>query len=177
MMLNLDDITKEGLTFDLRVDEETIKAFPGASGFELKTPVSARVFVTRAGNTIEISGNLKASLELQCGRCLKHYTLFMEKDFSKALLHDLSESDKEEVALTAEELDFSVITGEEIDLKELLLEEFFLELPGSPVCSDDCKGLCLRCGTDLNIEGCDCSKKVDIDPRLAKLKGFRAKRD
>jgi uncharacterized protein len=49
-------------------------------------------------------------------------------------------------------------TGNTIDLKEALRQLFLASLPFSPVCSEDCKGLCDSCGADLNRSECRCSK-------------------
>ena len=63
------------------------------------------------------------------------------------------------------------LAGEEIDLEPLLHEAVLLELPLSPLCADDCQGLCPECGVDRNREECDC--EVDVkDPRWAALEGL-----
>ena len=60
--------------------------------------------------------------------------------------------------------------------RPLCLEQISLEVPIKPLCSKDCKGLCPKCGTDLNESKCDCAARPRIDPRLAGLKEFRAKK-
>ena len=68
------------------------------------------------------------------------------------------------------------IDGEELNVTALVLEEIALEVPIRPLCAKDCKGLCPRCGTDLNEKECGCSEEPKVDPRLAGLKEFRAKK-
>jgi uncharacterized protein len=53
-------------------------------------------------------------------------------------------------------------------LDEIVTEDVFLNLPAKFLCSDDCKGMCFKCGKDLNSGSCSCEK--DIDPRLEALK-------
>ena len=56
-----------------------------------------------------------------------------------------------------------------VDLRPALREQWLLAVPGFALCREDCKGLCLRCGADLNQGPCNC--EPDIDPRWAALKG------
>ena len=61
---------------------------------------------------------------------------------------------------------------DQIDLNELLREQFYLALPMKPLCRDDCAGLCSQCGTNLNTGTCQCTSQWD-DPRLAPLKELK----
>ena len=64
--------------------------------------------------------------------------------------------------------------GARINLAELLEEQVYLGLPLKPLCRADCRGLCSRCGTNLNVEACECPERQDgtrtEDPRLLTLK-------
>ena len=88
---------------------------------------------------------------------------------------------KEEFAI---EIDFSVVTsdtqseeetvlaqGQKIDLGSLAVETVLLNLPLRLLCKEDCKGLCPKCGKDLNGGDCECDHK-EIDPRLQGLADF-----
>jgi uncharacterized protein len=74
----------------------------------------------------------------------------------------------EETELLAEEIDLIPFDGDEIDLVEGLQEQLVLALPLKPVCGQDCKGICPKCGADLNRMPCGCEKDR-IDPRMAVL--------
>ena len=63
--------------------------------------------------------------------------------------------------------DYIVVENNVLDLDELVNEECQLFLPAKMLCKDDCKGLCQKCGKNLNYEKCECAK--DVDPRLAAL--------
>ena len=54
-----------------------------------------------------------------------------------------------------------------VDVGELAREAFILDMDTKTLCSEDCKGLCPRCGADLYLGPCSCKK--DVDPRLAVL--------
>ena len=64
--------------------------------------------------------------------------------------------------------------NDEIDLEQLMREQFYLALPMKPLCSDGCKGLCAVCGTNLNRSTCLCNGRWE-DPRLAALKNIQAR--
>ena len=74
-----------------------------------------------------------------------------------------------ELEIEEDDLTTAFYQNEEIDLEQLMREQFYLALPMKPLCSRDCKGLCPTCGTNLNRATCDCKRDV-TDPRLAVLK-------
>ena len=63
--------------------------------------------------------------------------------------------------------DYIVVEDGVLNLDELVEEEIQLFLPSKMLCRDDCKGLCTKCGKNLNLGNCDCKK--DVDPRMAAL--------
>lgn len=63
--------------------------------------------------------------------------------------------------------DYIVVKNRELDLDEFVNEEVSLSLPNKILCSEDCKGLCSKCGMSLNLKQCDCKK--DVDPRMEAL--------
>jgi uncharacterized protein len=66
------------------------------------------------------------------------------------------------------------VDGLEIDIEPMLRDAVVLALPLTPVCSEGCKGLCARCGQNLNEGGCAC-RDDDMDPRWAALSDLRDK--
>ncbi len=66
---------------------------------------------------------------------------------------------EEENELDAGEMESNFFEGGEIRLSEIACEQIFLEVPYQPLCVEDCKGLCPRCGRDLNLSSCDCDKE------------------
>jgi uncharacterized protein len=81
-------------------------------------------------------------------------------------------SQEEEREVEEDDLETSYYRDDQVDLSELLREQFYLALPMKPLCRDDCKGLCAQCGTNLNTGTCDCHPAWD-DPRLAPLKQLK----
>jgi uncharacterized protein len=161
MKLRIPDIPDEGLALDIEESIDTNSVL---------SPVSARLRIEKAGAEIMVKGDLRAEIKLICSRCLKEYnaTLTVPVD---VVYHPVEEL-KDEAHLNevkSEELDLDFYSGEEIDLLDLVKEQVELNIPMKPLCDDACKGICPKCGTDLNIRSCTCSVK-DIDPRFESLK-------
>lgn len=94
-----------------------------------------------------------------CDRCAEELT----KDFSfvvKKIVVEQLQNEKDDD-------DYIVVKNRVLDLDELVNEEVSLNLPSKILCSEDCKGLCPQCGTNLNVSECNCKK--DVDPRLSAL--------
>jgi len=58
-----------------------------------------------------------------------------------------------------------------IDTEDIIRDQILLNIPMKPLCSEDCKGLCTICGTDLNYSECGCIVQ-EIDPRMAILQSL-----
>ena len=65
---------------------------------------------------------------------------------------------------------------EQIDLGQLVLEQFYLAVPMKPLCRESCRGLCPECGTNLNTGTCSCMREW-VDPRLEGLRALLDKGD
>ena len=117
-------------------------------------------------------GRVASELELSCSRCLEPFCLPVDASFDVRLLRasDASTADEREVG--EEDLEIGYYRDEQIDLNELLREQFYLALPMKPLCREECRGLCPHCGTDLNTAACDCAPAWE-DPRLAALKHLK----
>ena len=92
-----------------------------------------------------------AAVTLECVRCLKAFDLPLRSEFS-----DLFAFDKR--SMTDSEL--LIPDDGNIDLEPLVREYLLIEIPISPVCRPDCKGLCIECGEDLNLGTCEHNVRV-----------------
>ena len=113
-------------------------------------------------------GTVAAELELPCSRCLEPFRLPIAASFDVRYLPASAAVERE---VDDEDLETSYYRNDEIDLNELLREQFYLALPMKPLCAEECRGLCAQCGTNLNTDTCDCAP-VWEEPRLAALKGL-----
>ena len=121
-------------------------------------------------------GTVAAELELPCSRCLEPYRLPIAAQFDVRYLPASQASAAVEREVDTEDLETSYYRNDEIDLNELLREQFCLALPMKPLCSEDCRGLCAQCGTNLNTGTCDCALGWDESP-FAALKGLGRSRE
>jgi len=121
-----------------------------------------------------MAGTVTTRLELGCGRCLEPFTLPIDSAFDLRYLPAEADTghngDDREVG--EDDFDASVYRDDQIDLNELLREQFYLALPMKPLCRDDCAGLCPQCGTNRNTGTCACVPHWE-DPRLAPLKRLK----
>jgi uncharacterized protein len=120
-------LTEEFSPAELDLDTESIK-FCGA--------LKAKAVISKSYDAIGVSLSLDAPILVSCSRCLKE----INTDFSRQI----------ELNYAADKLEPI------IDLDPDIREEIILSYPINPLCSDICKGLCPRCGCNLNEGGCNC---------------------
>lgn len=131
--------------------------------------------IEKIGSEVIIRGSVSAEIGLSCSRCLKDFREKVIAPFN-VVYHPIGEFIKEDkTELSAQELEVGFYKGDELNIGELLKEQLLLSIPLKPLCNDSCKGICPRCGADLNTERCRCNIK-SIDPRLEPLKEYFGKR-
>ena len=147
--------------------EEQHDSIPG-----LKSPVKVNVHIYRAGDRYVLDGDLSGMLEVTCDRCLEPYNIELSHKFKVFLAMASQETENDEVELIEEDLDVGFITGDELNLDEVVEEQIYLSLPLKKICSEGCLGLCPECGTNLNRGDCGCGKERG-HPAFQKLKKLK----
>jgi uncharacterized protein len=130
------------------------------------TPIVADLRAESVVEGILITGPLRGLTELECARCLKSFTCPVDVEVCELFAGPGHEAPPEE--------DTYEVHGLEIDLEPMLRDALGLALPLNPVCKEDCRGLCVQCGKDLNLGDCSCTFE-EIDPRWAGLSALRDK--
>jgi uncharacterized protein len=140
--------------------------------YRVVAPVRVDLEIHKDKDRFRLTGTAQTELELACGRCLEPFRLPFENQIDVRYLpsSELSTEDEREVA--EGDLDSGYYRDDQIDLNELLREQFYLALPMKPLCRDNCAGLCSQCGTNLNTGTCQCTSQWE-DPRLAPLKELK----
>jgi uncharacterized protein len=125
-------------------------------------------------DNVFVSAKMDTALLLQCCRCATEWMQPTHYKFNLTLASAKPETKQEEedVELTKDDVEFTYFTGEKIALDDAFREELILQTPEYPLCRADCRGLCPRCGIDLNKGSCACVQEA-IDPRLAALKNIK----
>jgi uncharacterized protein len=164
------DLTRPGkfpLEFDIQIDPGEIDL--DTDNVKLIGDVGATGKVTRHIVETVVEGEISARLEIDCTRCLKPVETLLDIPFSVSYTSPENYTDEKETELHQSDLDLAVSEDDRIDLKEVTREQILLNLPEQVLCSEDCKGLCEKCGADRNLINCNCEEK-EIDPRWAALK-------
>jgi len=131
--------------------------------------VEARVHLEPRREGILATGAFAATGEVLCSRCSEPVPLRLEDQFEVLFLTMPLSEVAEELELTAEEMDVAFLQNDRLDLSALLRENILLSLPVQPLCHAGCRGLCPRCGANLNETSCRC-RVTDLDPRLLTLR-------
>lgn len=125
----------------------------------IKEPVQVQGRIFSKADVIYLELDIAYTLNGFCDRCAdeikKDYSIRVEKILVQSLQNEYDDDN------------YIIIDNQILDLDELVNEEVSLNMPSKLLCSDDCKGLCPKCGTNLNVNKCDC--KGDVDPRMAAL--------
>lgn len=132
----------------------------GADTYTFEHPLTWTVSVSNTGGSLLVTGVVSADAVTTCVRCLDPAAYRLEGEIEGYFLIPGSD-----VELTEEEQEECETLGEDhvIDLSDLLTAALSLELPQTPLCDDDCKGLCAGCGANLNHETCTCDSSQEDD--------------
>src|SRR5262245_5919951 len=124
----------------------------------------------RAGDEIRITGSLETTLEANCSRCLEPARQEISRPFDLFFRErdELMFDEDEEIELSEEDTSTAFFTGTQLAIGDILREQVLLALPMKVLCKSDCKGLCPTCGTNLNLNTCNCPKET-FSPHMDKL--------
>jgi uncharacterized protein len=144
--------------------------------YRIVAPVDLVFDIHKDKDLFRLVGSVTTELELPCSRCLEPLKLPVAERFDLRYLPVATVTVDPEREVNEEDLGTSYYQNDEIDLNELLREQFYLVLPMKPLCRQDCRGLCSQCGTNLNLGACGCAPTW-VDPRLAVLKDLGKSRE
>ena len=123
------------------------------------------------GELTDNSGYMRLKLKAElvyhgeCARCLAPVDGVFSLDFERTVA---TEGMLSENASGEDDDEYVVVHGSELDVDEALTEELVLAFPNKLLCSEDCQGLCPKCGKPRREGDCGCPTR-EIDPRLAIL--------
>lgn len=140
--------------------------------FTLVEPVSLAFDIFKDKQQFRLVGRVNTTLELPCSRCLEPFTMPVDQTFDLRYQPHGQNTGEGEREIEEDDLSTAFYENDEIDLGQLMREQFYLALPMKPLCAEGCKGLCPVCGKNLNRETCDCNRTWD-DPRMAALRELR----
>ncbi len=167
MKIDLSKIGDEPKTFaeTITLAEETLD--PNLAAGPMKVRLEGNV--RSAGEHYLVGGRIGAEGKLSCGRCLEPVDWQMESTFDIEVALAQTAPLDPEIALDEADLDVVFLEEAQLDMERLAVEQIELELPIRVLCSEECAGLCPRCGANRNVEGA-CRCEPEADPRWAALK-------
>lgn len=130
------------------------------NGGEFASPVSAEIVVENSAGLVELSAGVSFEYRFLCDRCASPTERKYAFKFRHILVDKLSDESGD---------DYIEAPDYKLDTEALLRDDILLELPSKFLCKESCKGLCPKCGKNLNEGSCSCNKQ-EMDPRLAVLK-------
>lgn len=144
--------------------------------FQVVEPAELSFEIAKDKDVFRLTGVVGTVLELSCSRCADPFRQRVDASFDLRYQPLPGAAHEAERELADEDLETSYYTDDQIDLNELMREQFYLALPMKPLCTEQCHGLCAHCGANLNSGGCSCHPAWD-DQRLAALKALQARLD
>ena len=161
MRINLTSyLSDAGKSDQLDVVYEKPELMLGDDSYPLKGQKAVSLAISNEGkNEVSVKAEGQIEIEASCDRCLKPVTVKLvidrEEKMTAAEITDPKPGDQ-----------ISFMDGYELDTDVLIEDTCISEMPPKVLCKEDCKGLCLVCGADLNEGDCGCDRFVP-DPRMA----------
>jgi uncharacterized protein len=140
--------------------------------FQVVAPVALSFDILKDKEQFHLTGTVRTTLELPCSRCLEAFTSPVDASFDLRYQPHTLNTGSDEREIEEDDLSTAFYENDEIDLGQLMREQFYLSVPMKPLCQDDCRGLCPVCGTNLNRGTCACKQDWE-DPRLAALRNLK----
>lgn len=147
----------------MRVIEASVEAPAGLGiaviGVPPGSPIELDLRLESVVEGVLVTGTATVDVAGECVRCLTPISDSLEIDIQELFVYPNSEATEDEA---------SRLEGDLIDLEPLLRDDVVLELPFQPLCREDCAGLCVECGANLNTDP-EHAHDDPIDPRWAGL--------
>lgn len=141
-----------------KVTSEVLELKRDEVDISLSSPLDIEGTAYYDGEVVTLVGTINTTLRMQCSRCLKDVDYSITVDFDD----EFSKFDGGEYLISEEEI---------VDLTDMVIDNLILSSPIKVNCKESCKGLCQKCGKDLNKGLCSCTSD-EVDPRLEVLKSL-----
>ena len=151
------DCPGESVSFSTSVDLSDLQY---GNSFPVSEPVLAEGFVRNTAGVLVMKGEVRTTIHGVCDRCARDFTAEKVFPIDAVLVTELNDEENEDEWVFP-------LEGDCADLDDIVRTVFVLNMDSKLLCRPDCKGLCCRCGKNLNDGPCDCKKEPD--PRFAAL--------
>ena len=171
MLVHLSDVvSQEGkcLKTEIPLALETIVAVGDTYKVVEQKPLKLMI-VNTGDKVLELKGRTDVVVRIPCSRCLEAVDWKFSLEIERKL--DMKQSEEDRIK-NLDESDY--ITGMDLDGDRLVCDEILIQWPLKVLCKEDCKGICSKCGQNLNHGECDC-EKGSLDPRMAAISDIFSK--
>jgi uncharacterized protein len=180
ILITVLDLEREPLEFSETIPAGGIDYGSGIRQID-PMPVSGRAdLITEhrgAHNVIQdirLRAGYQGNFEMPCARCLDPVAQRLEEQFDLLFRPIGVDGGAPEHAISTSDTEIGYYEGGRLALEDVLREQVLLSLPSRALCRQDCKGLCPRCGRNLNIETCACDAS-HVDARWTALADLRSR--
>ena len=129
--------------------------------YPVSEPVIAEGSVRNTAGVLVMKGSVKTRIHGICDRCAADFEADVEFPVDVVLVKEFANEENEDEWVFP-------LEGDAADLEEIVRTVFVLNMDSQLLCKPDCKGMCCRCGKNLNDGPCSCQK--ELDPRFAALR-------
>ena len=129
--------------------------------YPVTEPVLAEGIIRNTAGVMMMNGSIRTTIHGTCDRCANNFDREIDFPLEVVLVTELANEENEDEWVFP-------LEGDSADLDDIVRTVFVLNLDSKLLCDEDCKGLCHRCGKNLNHGPCSCQK--ELDPRFAALK-------
>lgn len=112
---------------------------------------------------IRVWGETDILVSFPCDRCLEDVPVSLHLVIDRKFGLQKAEGEEEPGSE-----DWDELKGTDLDVDGLIYDEILMRRPLKVLCRDDCKGLCKKCGANLNKGNCFCERE-ELDPRMAAI--------
>ena len=161
MLLDLSkiiDCPGASVSFSTSVDLSDLQY---GESYPVSEPVLASGSVRNTAGVLVMTGKIHTTIHGVCDRCASDFDEDVDLPIDVVLVTELSNEENEDEWVFP-------LEGDSADLEDIVRTVFVLNMDSKLLCKPDCKGLCCRCGKNLNDGPCSCQK--ELDPRFAALK-------
>ena len=118
------------------------------------------VKLLRTDQGIWVTAELESTAVCSCSRCLGEFEQLIHMSIEDEYLPTVDVASGAKLNYSREDENFLIDKSHVIDMAEAVRQYYTLNLPMKPVCRENCKGICLTCGVNLNEAGCVCDKRI-----------------
>ena len=129
--------------------------------YPVSEPVVAEGSVRNTAGVMVMTGTIRTRIHGVCDRCATEFDRDVEIPIDVVLVQELANEENEDEWVFP-------LEGDTADLDDIVRNVFVLNMDSKLLCKPDCKGMCCKCGKNLNQGPCSCQK--ELDPRFAALR-------